>query len=443
MVIVVECQCGRKLRAGEQLAGRWVKCPQCGQGVFVTPAEAVIAPGPVVSAPIVSAPVPPMNAAPVPKTTFTAMPSAFQGPDYASGERRVKAAVSPSDRILSAEKSWQGYVFWLLLLALVPLGVETFAGHESAGERFERTLENHPELQQRIHPDQRVTMRVLHRILDELPDHRLDGAMVGYDSMIHWPIAMAAAGVFFLIIFFSIPGFPAKPLPLLISGIFTGTGGVMLLLGIQIFGFTCFCCLGAAYLAALDPGSGFGPSLIGFFFGVGFLEELIKSLPVLFLLYQYEDVPWRTACLWGMASGAGFGISEGIHYSTNYYNGFEPAGIYLLRFSSCVAFHVLLAGACAILLQRRQHMLNLGNGFFDWCITFMAIVSVPILLHGLFDTLLKKDFEWGAVVIAIGAFAWLAWLIKQSRRRELKPVKVVAPMGMLERTEHGMRYVKR
>jgi RsiW-degrading membrane proteinase PrsW (M82 family) len=434
MVIVVQCQCGRKLRAGEQLAGRWVKCPGCGQAVFVTPAIGEVPP-PVVSA----------TGEPVQRIApnMPAIPAAFSGVNYASAERHAKAAVAPSDRIQRGEKTWQRYVFWLLLLALLPLAVETFAGHESADERFVRTLENHPELQRHIDLSGRVTLRQVHRIMDELPEHRLDGAMVGYDSLIHWPIAMAAAGVFFLVIFFAIPGFPAKPLPLLISGIFTGTGGVMLLLGIQIFGFTCFCCLGAAYLAALDPGSGFGPSLIGFFFGVGFMEELIKSLPVLYLLYNYEDVPWRMACLWGMASGAGFGISEGIHYSTQQYNGIEPAAIYVLRFTSCVSFHVLLSGACAILLQRRQHMLHFGNGFFDWCITFMAIVSVPILLHGLFDTLLKKDFEWAAVLIAIGAFAWLAWLIKQSRMRELEPAKATVPAVQLERTERGTRYVRK
>ena len=37
---------------------------------------------------------------------------------------------------------------------------------------------------------------------------------------------------------------------LIVSGIFTGTAGVLLLFGIQFVGFFCVCCIGAAYLAA-------------------------------------------------------------------------------------------------------------------------------------------------------------------------------------------------
>jgi hypothetical protein len=78
----------------------------------------------------------------------------------------------------------------------------------------------------------------------------------------------------------------------------------------------------------------------------------------------------------------------------------------------------MLSGACAILLQSKEKYLHEGTNFFDWIMTVMAIIAVPILLHGLFDTMVKKDLNVLALLVAIAAFAWLAWLIKQAQARE-------------------------
>ena len=40
MIILAECSCGRKIRASDKLAGRWVKCPQCGEAVLIPATEA-------------------------------------------------------------------------------------------------------------------------------------------------------------------------------------------------------------------------------------------------------------------------------------------------------------------------------------------------------------------------------------------------------------------
>ena len=435
MPIIANCSCGRTIRASEKLAGKWVKCPACAQPVQIPgPPELLedINIGIALDAEPERGP-----AAPIPQP-------AFQLPDT-SAYQAPRAVIPAADEdIAAAEKSWRGYLFWLLLLAMIPLAAEVFGGHEDVEARLDRTLDAHPDVEKRIGSrDEVKTRRDADRVLDLLPEHRLDGALVARKSMIHWPWALAATGLFFAIVTFALPGFPARPWQLALAGLFTGTGGVLLLMGIQIFGFVCFCCIGAAYLAALDPRAPFGASLLGFFFGVGFLEEMIKSLPVLFLLYRHDHVPWRTACLWGMASGAGFGISEGIHYCTNYYNGFEPASIYFVRFLSCVAFHTLLSGSCAILLQRKMHFLHEGEGPFDWVMTFMAIISAPILLHGLFDTLAKKDLNLCALGVAVLSFGWLWYLIRQSRMREniTETVRTTGPV--LVRTAGGTRLVKR
>jgi RsiW-degrading membrane proteinase PrsW (M82 family) len=197
------------------------------------------------------------------------------------------------------------------------------------------------------------------------------------------------------------------------------------------------------YLAALDPDAPFGASLLGFFLGVGLCEELIKSLPVMWRLYRPIPAGWREACLWGMASGAGFGVSESVHYAGNYYNGVEPASMYVVRFVSCVSLHVMLSGACGILLQRHQHHLEAETDYFEWGITFLAIITVPMFLHGLFNTVAKKDMPIGQIVLAGAAFAWLAYLIGSSRRRESGITQAVASMPVVVRTAHGTRVVHR
>jgi RsiW-degrading membrane proteinase PrsW (M82 family) len=115
-----------------------------------------------------------------------------------------------------------------------------------------------------------------------------------------------------------------------------------------------------------------------------------------------------------MASGAGFGISEALLYSFRYYNGIEPADIYIVRFTSSVALHTLLSGACAMMIQRKQEHLVEDLDPINWTMTLMAIILVPILLHGLFDTLAKKHLEAG-LARRRGRQFFVASLADQSR----------------------------
>jgi RsiW-degrading membrane proteinase PrsW (M82 family) len=451
MAIIIECQCGRTLRARDELAGRWVRCPNCRQGVLVPLPDDE----PQERGAIELADEEPVRPPPAP------LPPPRWRPPSAAADAPAPLAPPPA-QVKQAESSWRGHIYWVLLLAMIPLALNVLLVRETPEERFERTLKDHPQLRQQIEAasdDESVVVntsagtgaggpRVRHRItmndveaaLPRLPGNRLEGALFSRGTFGHWLFALVAAGVFLAIVTFALPEFPARPLHLTLAGLFTGTAGVLLLLSIQVAGMFCICCIGAMYMAALDPSAPFGPSLLGFFFGVGFFEELIKALPVLWLLYRYENVGWREACLWGMASGAGFGISEGVHYSSNYYNGIEPADIYFVRFLSCVAFHTVLSGACAILLQRKQHLLKEGKDYFDWLMNFMVIVSIPILLHGLFDTLAKKEYEGLALLVAFAAFAWLAWLIHGAREGEkIKPPK--AGFAVLQRSDKGTRFI--
>ena len=51
----------------------------------------------------------------------------------------------------------------------------------------------------------------------------------------------------------------------------------------------------------------------------------------------------------------------------------------------------------------------------------IRVLGVPMILHGLYDTLLKKDMHMYALLSAIASFAYLAFLIEWAKRREDEP----------------------
>jgi RsiW-degrading membrane proteinase PrsW (M82 family) len=211
--------------------------------------------------------------------------------------------------------------------------------------------------------------------------------------------------------------------------VFTATIGIALLLGVQLLAnwtqgriwtgrsivvvlFYIAKFIGFSYRAANDPENGFLLSCFGFTFGVGMCEELCKALPILYRYTKKGELPWKTACLWGLASGVGFGVSEGITYSSDFYNGVSGGEIYLVRFASCVALHAVWSGASAIFIHRKQHLLQGAESRWGAAGVSVYLVLVPMVLHGLYDTLLKKDHDGLALVVALASFGWLAWQIE-------------------------------
>ena len=117
-------------------------------------------------------------------------------------------------------------------------------------------------------------------------------------------------------------------------------------------------------------------------------------------------------------SGVGFGVSEGITYSTDYYNGMEGPGMYLVRFASCVALHAIWAASVGIMLYKKQVMFSGPMTFWDWLARIIVVIAVPMVLHGLYDTLLKTRYEALALAVAAASFAWLAFQIERTRVKE-------------------------
>jgi hypothetical protein len=309
MPTVMTCPCGRRLRVPDEAAGKRARCPACGRLVNVPrPSDSAVGEG--------SAPLP-----------YAAAPAAA------------------------------GQTYWhvLLLLALVPLAVFTFKGGppQTFKEQLHATLAAHPEVKPKL--DELLdeareghveTGKLLDDLFDLLPGHRMQGALLPYGSYMHWLFALISAAAFLGLGLLMFPGQAGPPKRLLAVGAFTGTIGIMFLLGVQwvafqsqgiwlrgtgvivlIFYIVKF--IGFSYQAALGD-TGFVLSFLGFICGVGFCEEVCKVLPLAWWSVRHGLDSWRTACVWGMVSGFGFGVSEAITYAGGHYNGIDSGGIYLV-----------------------------------------------------------------------------------------------------------------
>ena len=124
---------------------------------------------------------------------------------------------------------------------------------------------------------------------------------------------------------------------------------------------------------------------------------------------------WRGACLWGLASGIGFGVSEGIMYSSRMYNGIGGVDIYLVRFVSCVALHAMWSASVGIAIARNVDAYEEVHDASSFGLFMLRIIAVPMVLHGFYDTLLKKDMNGWALVVALLSFGWLVMHIELAR----------------------------
>ena len=362
-----------------------------------------------------------------PVSSFTPSPRKKQN----EGLRSVAKALEETQ---SSSSSIGEYAYWLLLFALIPL-VFSLLGkdEESALDRLATTMEKlPPEQAQRIENALEVDDEVgWGDILKHLPGEKLEGAHLSRSSYIHWAYAGTAAVGFLLLVLLMFSVERSEPLHLLAIGAFTGTLGIVFLFAVQICSqisplrirgrgvitviLFILALIGWSYRSALDDDSNFLLSAIGYTFGVGLCEELTKALPLLFYFNRHATMGWRGACLWGLASGIGFGVSEGIMYSGDSYNGISGAGIYVVRFISCVALHAMWAGAVGITVARTQGDYEQIEDKTGFGLYVLRVLAVPMVLHGLYDTLLKKDMNAWALVAALVSFGWLAFQIERAR----------------------------
>jgi RsiW-degrading membrane proteinase PrsW (M82 family) len=353
-------------------------------------------------------------------------------PTREAGDQPVDVESRPrkaTKRAAGSDAGWRDHLLWVLLLALIPLAVSTLVSDQPFEERLAETIRQHPDAAGRLEGSK-------DDFLAALPEKKIAGAHLPHGTWFHWGYAALSAILFLGVLTQAFPGRAAGPSRLFWTGVATGTVGILLLLafqwvamftqgfnirgrGIVVILFYIVKFIGFSYRAALDPDNGFFLSFLGFICGVGLCEELCKALPVVMFLRGQPHAGWKAACLVGLASGVGFGVSEGITYSADSYNGIATGMIYLVRFASCVALHSMWAGAVALVMCRNQDYVG-GDGF-DWGDAgnfVLHYLAIAMVLHGLYDTLLKKEHEFWALAIAAISFGWLVWLVRRARSEE-------------------------
>lgn len=274
------------------------------------------------------------------------------------------------------------------------------------------------------------------------------------ETWAHWGLGAVFAAAFLLYFCFAYPLGNATPVQLLGVGLFTGTLGILMLLTIQwlaklstlfrlrgrgllVVIWLILVAIAFSYSAADDPENGFLLSFLGFTLGVGLLEELCKLLPVLRHYRGGGTLSWRGACVWGLVSGAGFGISEGIVYCSRYYNGSQTAGIYVVRFISCVAMHAAWAGTAAILMYRRREWLKGEMDWGDYVRALWPVILAPMILHGLYDTLLKLDMTPWA--LAVGTVSFILFTVLQEIEARKQASQAMGLLGLAPSGEPDFR----
>jgi RsiW-degrading membrane proteinase PrsW (M82 family) len=421
MAISFQCACGKRLKANDALAGRQTRCPDCGAALTV---------------PI---PLEDHDLEPAPDAGYAVATSSWQ-PSPATPQPAPAARPTPFQSELptydTSGTSVREFLYLVLVLALVPLGVSLLSrDDETVMDRLQRVMKHaDPEVRSKV---QAIVNSNEHATLDDLlaalPGGRLDeSAHLPRKTSTHWVYGTIAALAFLALIVALFPSERKQPHHLFLVGLATGTVGIILLLGFQyvagatqgvwlrgrsiivvLFYIAKF--IGWSYASASDPNSNFLLSLVGFTCGVGLCEELSKATPVLIAFHRDPRLGWRGACTWGLASGVGFGVSEGIMYSANQYNGISPADAYIVRFVSCVALHAIWTASVGIAIWRHQGLLQQAGDGGAYSMAVLRMLLVPMILHGLYDTLLKKDMNAVALLVGLVSFAWFVRQVESAR----------------------------
>ncbi len=425
MSIAFSCdQCGKAFKVKDELAGKKAKCT-CGHVLFV-PQQAPPVEEDMYDIKDDEPPKPAPVTRPVPAVAAPAAVSAKSSPVKTTTPAKPSAPVAPS-------RSVQRFAYLILIAALIPLAWNIFIPSVDVEEAIKSTIKHHPEIESKLKQVMEAENADEEDFFKVLPGHKLDGAWLAHDTYQHWLYALLSSAAFTALILGIFPKSTESIGKMIAVGAFTATIGIFLLLGFQFVAewtqgfylrgrgiivllFYVVKFIGFSYHAAMDEKNGFMLSALGFTFGVGLCEEICKSLPVLFHYQTKAEWPWRTACLVGLISGVGFGVSEGITYCSDFYNGITGGDIYLVRFISCVALHAVWSGAAAIFIYRHQAQLQGSEHFLNGMMTWVMLVSIPMVLHGLYDTLLKKHMDGLALLTALVSFAWMIYLIEGARR---------------------------
>ncbi len=174
-----------------------------------------------------------------------------------------------------------------------------------------------------------------------------------------------------------------------------------------------------SYLYAMTESGNFFVQLIGYTLGVGVTEESIKALPLLFLLRTTKEplVP-QTLVFYGLISGIGFGVLEGVIYqtTTNTTLSYDAAFFMNVARLTCLPFlHAIWAGIAG-------YFISFANIIPKYRQSLYALaILIPAILHGIYDTL-----GWSLPGLASTLFSvlLLIYYLKKSRDYQSKLIQI-------------------
>lgn len=125
--------------------------------------------------------------------------------------------------------------------------------------------------------------------------------------------------------------------------------------------------------------------LIGYIFGVGLFEEFVKLFPVYLILRKSkEPLKPQTVVFYGLISGIGFGVFEGVIYQIGFNSKLDYQESFFMnvaRLTSLPFLHSVWSGISSYFLA--FSFLYPKNRQAMW----LLAVVIPSLIHGLYNTL--------------------------------------------------------
>lgn len=151
---------------------------------------------------------------------------------------------------------------------------------------------------------------------------------------------------------------------------------------------------------------------MGFVIGVGLPEELCKAFVLFIVVQRFAPLPPQAMLFYGLMSGLGFGIYEGISYQTTHNfrfaidaaNNRDPAVfaaeyylLNLVRLTTLPFLHAIWTGMAGYFIGFAEQFPERKRGLI------IVAIGVPAILHGSYNT-----FSTGALGLIIALISVLA-----------------------------------
>ncbi|MEZ4298928.1 MAG: hypothetical protein R3B70_28525 [Polyangiaceae bacterium] len=148
------------------------------------------------------------------------------------------------------------------------------------------------------------------------------------------------------------------------------------------------------------------PLLLAFFgvtLGVALWQEAAKAFTVLDHYRRHGTLSLRGALSLGLASGAGLGLADALLTSPPAPKFWLSSQGQLLHYASRIALHAVWSASAATSLHRRRKEIRTARNFLDNLATLGAVIALPVLLHGTFDTALRRGSPLLAALFALAS----------------------------------------